>query len=241
MSPLRISRENVTPSCKIRSMKYIMNDKEIGLLTLIKGAIDGVYTVVYVARRLGISTRHVKRLKKAVCEHGDGAVVHGNSGRHPANYRDDELRERIIKLKKSDAYFDTNFTYFRELLLERENIKIGYTTLSTILKSAGIVSKKTHSNGGKKFNRRKRRSQFGELLQADATQFDWFCMGVRQALHGFIDDATGRLVGLYMCQNECLQGYLETLRHALTKHAGRAYYPAAEFAPKPESKSIFSR
>ncbi|GMO42069.1 MAG: hypothetical protein Ta2B_22220 [Termitinemataceae bacterium] len=43
-----------------------MNDNEIGQLTLIKGAIDGVYTVVYVARLLGISTRHVKRLKKAV-------------------------------------------------------------------------------------------------------------------------------------------------------------------------------
>ncbi|GMO38992.1 MAG: hypothetical protein Ta2B_18520 [Termitinemataceae bacterium] len=72
-----------------------MSGKEIGQLTLIKGAIDGVYTVVYVARRLGISTRHVKRLKKAVREHGDGAVI-GNSGRHPKNYTDDEIRKRII-------------------------------------------------------------------------------------------------------------------------------------------------
>ncbi|GMO27930.1 MAG: hypothetical protein Ta2B_08480 [Termitinemataceae bacterium] len=163
-----------------------MSDKEIGRLTLIKGAIDGVYTVGYIAKRLGISARRVKTLKKAVREHGDGAVIHGNSGRHPKNYTDDEIRKRIILLKKSDAYFDTNFTYFRELLFEYENIKIAYSALWKILNNAGIVSKKKHSNGGKKFKRRKRRSQFGELLQADATPFDWFETGVRQALHGFI-------------------------------------------------------
>ncbi|GMO40732.1 MAG: hypothetical protein Ta2B_20540 [Termitinemataceae bacterium] len=77
-----------------------MSDKEIGRLTLIKGAIDGVYTVGYVAKRLSLSTRRVKTLKKAVREHGDGAVIHGNSGRHLKNYTDDEIRKRIILLKK---------------------------------------------------------------------------------------------------------------------------------------------
>jgi transposase len=198
-------------------MKYLMGDKERARLTLIKGAIDGVYTVGYVAKVLGIKTRRVKSLKKAVRQQGDEAVIHGNSRRHPKNYTDEKIQERIILLKKNSDYFDTNFTYFRELLEERENIKIGYTALSKILRNAGIISKKTHSNGGKKCKRRKRRSQFGELLQADATPFDWFGTGVRLALHGFIDDATGRLVGLYMCQNEYLQGYLETLRQTLSK------------------------
>jgi transposase len=88
------------------------------------------------AKRLGISERQVKRLKKAVRENGDGAVIHGNSGRKPDNYKSDELRQKIITLKRSEDYKDTNFTYFRELLLERENIKVGYTTLAAILKSA---------------------------------------------------------------------------------------------------------
>ena len=195
-----------------------MSKKELGRLALIKGALDGKYTVDYMAKRLGVSERQVKRLKKAVRENGDGAVIHGNSGRRPDNYKSDELRQKIIMLKRSEVYDETNFTYFRELLLERENIKVGYTTLASILKSAGIVSKKSHRSCGKKFSRRKRRSSFGELLQADATPFDWFGTGVRQALHGFIDDATGMLVGLYMCENECLFGYLETLRQCITKH-----------------------
>ncbi|GHT75777.1 hypothetical protein FACS1894124_7560 [Spirochaetia bacterium] len=195
-----------------------MSKEELGRLTLITGSLDGKYTVSFMAKKLGISERQVKRLKRAVRENGDGAVIHGNSGRHPANYKSEELRGRIIGLKRSSNYDDANFTYFRELLLEQENIKIGYTTLSTILKDAGIVSKKTHRKGGRLFKRRKRRSAFGELLQADATPYDWWGTGARQALHGYIDDATGRLVGLYMCQNECLQGYLEALRQVLSNY-----------------------
>jgi transposase len=195
-----------------------MSKAEIGRLSLLKGALDGKYTVNYIAKKLGISERQVKRLKAAVREQGEAAVIHGNSGRHPVNYRDEQLRQKIVGLKRSEIYDPTNFTYFRELLLEREDIKIGYTTLCVILKAAGIVSKKSHRTQGKKFRRRKRRSGFGELLQGDATLFDWFGTGKQQALHGFIDDATGQLVGLYMCENECLQGYLETLRQCIIQH-----------------------
>jgi hypothetical protein len=53
-------------------------------------------------------------------------------------------------------------------------------------------------------------------LQTDATSFDRFGSGERSALHGFIDDATGQIIALYLCGNECLQGYLELLRQTLT-------------------------
>ena len=53
------------------------------------------------------------------------------------------------------------------------------------------------------------------MLQADATPFDWFENGEKFSLHGFIDDATGKITGLYMCKNECLLGYLEVLRQTL--------------------------
>ena len=47
----------------------------------------------------------------------------------------------------------------------------------------------------------------GMMLQADGTPFDWFESGQKYSLHGFIDDATGKITGLYMCKNECLLGY----------------------------------
>jgi hypothetical protein len=46
-------------------MKYTTSTKELARLAVIKGAIDGV-TVKQTARRLGVGTRWVKSLKKAV-------------------------------------------------------------------------------------------------------------------------------------------------------------------------------
>jgi transposase len=131
-----------------------MSKEELGKLALIKGALDGIYTVGYLAKKFGVSTRQVKKLKKAVRENGDGAVIHGNSGRHPANATSKALKEKIITLKKSNDYADTNFTHFQELLKEREGIAVSYSTVSTILKTAGIVSKKKHRTEGKRFRRR---------------------------------------------------------------------------------------
>ena len=52
-----------------------------------------------------------------------------------------------------------------------------------------------------------------ELLQADASSRKWFGPdGGTFTLHGFIDDATGRITALYMSRNECLLGYLEAIR-----------------------------
>ena len=56
------------------------------------------------------------------------------------------------------------------------------------------------------------------MLQADATPFDWFEDGQKYSLHGFVDDATGKITGLYMCKNECLLGYLEVLRQTLENY-----------------------
>jgi transposase len=199
-------------------MKYTMSKETLGKLTLIQGAVEGRYTVAEVARRLNLSHRRVKQLKRAFKEHGEAAVIHGNSGRHPSNYTEEKLREKIISLKKSEVYNNANFTHFRELLLEHENIKVSYTSLSRILKSAGIISKRSHRTEGRRFRRRKRRSAFGEMLQADGSPYDWFGTGQSYVLHGFIDDATGIITGLYFCQNECLMGYLEVLRQTLLKH-----------------------
>jgi transposase len=140
-------------------MKYMMSAGELEKLSLIKGAIDGVYTVREAAKRLKLSGRHIKRLKRRVREEGDGAVIHGNSGKHPANYTDEELRSSIIALKKTALYEGANFTYFRELLEERENISISYAALCRILKGAGMMPKRKHRDSGKTFARRKRRGR----------------------------------------------------------------------------------
>ncbi len=61
-------------------------------------------------------------------------------------------------------------------------------------------------------HRRKRMAQEGMLVQIDASPFAWFGGQEKYALHGAIDDATGKVVGLHITEKECLQGYFETTR-----------------------------
>jgi transposase len=199
-------------------MKYMMSERELAKLAVVQGCLDGKYTVAEAGRKLGLCKRRVQKLKKAVREQGAGAVIHGNSGRHPANYTEESLRAKIVKLKGEAVYKESSFAYFRELLEEREDIRISYSALCGILKGAGIESNRKHRPTGKHFSRRERRALFGSLLQTDASSFDWFGTGQYYALHGFIDDATGKICGLYFCENECLQGYYEAFRQVLTAY-----------------------
>ena len=66
------------------------------------------------------------------------------------------------------------------------------------------------------------------LVQTDGTPFDWFNIGKKYSLHGYIDDATGKILGLYMCENECLVGYLEITRQMLTNYGS----PVAIYSDK---------
>ena len=135
-----------------------------------------------------------------------------------------DKKQKIIDLKLSYKYSDANFLYFKELLNEYEKINISYSSLHNILSDAGIKSPKKHRKK-KHPSPRERKHQFGELVQTDATPYPWFSDGVFYSLHGYIDDATGEILGLYMCKNECLLGYLEITRQMLTTYgAPQAIY-----------------
>ena len=195
----------------------MLKQKDIKRVTLIEACIKGECTVKQVANALGLSERRVKQIKKEVKENGVKSIQHGNRGRKPKNTISDEIRKRILELRCSYEYEISNFKHFQELLKERENIDISYSALYNILKNAGIKSPKKHRKS-KLHHRRKRKECEGMMLQADGTPFDWFETGENYSLHGFIDDATGKVTGLYMCKNECLLGYLEVLRQTIENY-----------------------
>ena len=198
-----------------RKVEYLMlKQKDVKRATLIEACIKGQCTVKQVATALGISERRVKQIKKEVKENGIKSIQHGNRGRKPKNTISDETKSKILGLRQSYEYEISNFKHFQELLSERENINISYSALYKILRQAGIKSPKKHRKT-KLHHRRKRKTAEGMMLQADGTPFDWFENGQKYSLHGFIDDATGKITGLYMCKNECLLGYLEVLRQTL--------------------------
>lgn len=195
----------------------MLKQKDLKRATLIEACIKGQCTVKQVANALGLSERRIKQIKKEVKENGVKSIQHGNRGRKPKNTISDETRKKILELRSSYEYEISNFKHFQELLKERENIDISYSALYNILHNAGIKSPKKHRKS-KLHHRRKRKNSEGMMLQADGTPFDWFGCGEKYSLHGFVDDATGKITGLYMCKNECLLGYLEVLRQTLENY-----------------------
>jgi hypothetical protein len=205
-------------------MKDYMNDEKLrAKLCVIKSLIDGKMTTAEAASRLHLSGREIYNLKAMVIAGGDKALLHGNAGRRPANYKPDDIRQRIIELKKSENYKAANVRDFWLWLGKRENISVCYETVRTILTAAAKTDKdinlpKKRKKRKKQHHSRDRRSQFGDLLQGDASKFQWFKLtgdNDYYNLHGFIDDSRGIITGLRFEKNECLMGYLEVLRQTL--------------------------
>ena len=204
---------------------YTMN--EIKRISIIQSVIDKKRTQKEAANALNISERQIRKIVKRFKEEGPDGIKHKNKLNKPAHAFSDEFKQKIIKLKLSQDYIDTNFSHFKDLLEEREHIKISYSALYNILKNDNIKSKKSHR--AKKIHRRRKRKECeGMLVQTDGTPFDWFNIGKKYSLHGYIDDSTGKILGLYMCENECLMGYLEITRQMLTNYGS----PVAIYSDK---------
>lgn len=198
---------------------------EVKKMIVIQSVIDNKRTGKEASEALNISERQVWRLVKKAKEGGIDKIKHGNYNRVPKNKIPDDIINKVIELKKSYKYELANFKHFTELLKEKENINLSYSTVYNILKKNGFDSKNSHKDR-KTHRRRKRKEYEGDLVQADGTPYDWFEDGKMRSIHGFIDDATGKILGLYMMDNECLLGYLESLRYMLKNYGiPKVIYP----------------
>ena len=174
-------------------------------------------TVSEVATTIGLSERQVKRLRNGVREEGAAFLIHKNKDKPSKKATPEELKKKLISLYRSDMYKGANFLHFSELLAEFEGIVLSYSTVRTTLTEAGEESPKKRRRY-KPHRSRKRKEQEGLLLQMDATPFEWFGGRAKFALHGGIDDATGKITGIYMTKHECLHGYFETMRQTIEKN-----------------------
>lgn len=193
-------------------MRTFMNDKEEFKKAVIECCINGSMTIKVAADRLNFSERYVKKLKARYKKFGASSMMHGNCGKQPKHTIDANIKTRIWEIWNLPELEECNFTHFQEILMEDYGIKISYTPLYKLLKSKGAKSPRKHKKA-KSHNRRLERASAGELLQVDGTPYPFFYGDSKEyCLHGFIDDATHQVTGLYLCNNECMHGYLEVTR-----------------------------
>jgi len=191
-----------------------LSQKEQARLRVITEVGAGRWSVEEAARALGLSPRHVRRLRKRLAEEGARAFMHGNRGRPSPHRLSEDVRAKVVELG-AGHYADCNDSHLQELLLRNEGIVLSRASVQRLRRQAGQRPKQKRRPPRHR-SHRDRRPQEGVLLQVDGSLHYWFGPDQPQAsLLGAIDDATGKAVAALFREQEDAQGYFFLLRQVL--------------------------
>ena len=98
---------------------------------------------------------------------------------------------------------------------EKKHKKLPNGDENTIATSDSIDKNKVAPEDGHSL--RERCKYFGEMIQMDASSYEWFG-GIISNLHVSIDDCTGRMTGAYFDKEETLFGYYNVLKQILLRY-----------------------
>lgn len=191
--------------------------REARRLLTIEAALSGRITNSEGARRLGLSERQFKRLRKRVATEGPQGAIHKGRGK-ASNRRIDEAERSRIKDLLVNVYAGFNDTHAHEMLVARDGATVSRQTVRAIRVEAGRAAVRRR-RGPKHRSRRERRAREGAMILLDGSTHDWFeGRAPSCTLLGAIDDATGAVVGLRFEPSEDLAGYLSMFSAMLDAH-----------------------
>ena len=176
--------------------------------TILTATIAGTITNDQASKQLGLSIRHVQRVKAAIRKEGTGAVVHGLKGK-PGNHRiTTEVKQMSLKLIH-EKYADFKPTFATEKLAENHNIHISYGTTRLWMMQEKLWKVRTQKQSNYR-SWRPRKEYFGELQQFDGSYHYWFehrfvdetGNPLEICLLAAIDDATGKITRAVFSANE---------------------------------------
>lgn len=214
---------------------------------IIKSLVDHNGNKKRAAIELGLSLRQINRLVKGYKEHGKAFFIHGNRGRKPVHTIPDNIRNTVIDLYRTkyfDANFahfkellesiegislsessvasilESAHIYsprltrakkkrIKDALKQKQEQATSITEKQQIQKNL-VAMEDAHS-------RRPRCAYFGELLQMDASPYEWFGDS-KTSLHIAVDDSTGMILGAYFDNEETLNGYYHVFHQILTTY-----------------------
>jgi hypothetical protein len=146
------------------------------------------------AQRLGLSDRHLRRLRQRFREEGDAAVIHRGRGRPSNNRIEDRIRAQALKRAAEPVFHDFGPTLLAEHLSRDPAIgPLKGPTLRTWLIAEGRW--KVKKRGRRHRKARPRRAALGEMIQLDGSDHEWLEKRYpgRLTLLKAADDATNRI------------------------------------------------
>ena len=191
--------------------EIIVSSREQGRLLVLNALNRGDLKMPEAARLLGLSVRHLRRLRRAYRLRGAPALAHGNRGRPSPRRLPDSLRQRIVRLART-TYAAVNHQHLTELLREREGVRVSRQSVSRLLHQAGVPSPRRR-RPPKHRTRRERMPQEGMLVQFDGSHHPWLeDRGPKLVLHAAVDDATGKILAGWFDEEETAVGYFHVFR-----------------------------
>jgi transposase len=203
---MREQREQVTLNRKEQKRLKVLNDLEAGTTTIQKASV-----------LLGLSLRHVYRLRARYRAEGASALAHGNRGRPPPHRIPEQDQQRVLELIRSH-YHDYNDCHLTDVLVEEHDIALSRSTVRRIRHAAGLRGPRKR-RAPRHRSRRERYPQRGMLLQIDGSHHDWLeGRGPKLVLIAAIDDATGEVPFALFRPQEDVVGYFLLLQKIIQTH-----------------------
>jgi transposase len=163
---------------------------------------------------LGVTPRHIRRLRMAYQEQGIGGLCDRRRGRPSPRRAPYDLVEKVLCLY-ADKYFDFNVKHFHEQLVSHHGLSCSYTWTKNLLQTAGYVKRDKGRGGHRK--RRERRALFGQMLHLDGSEHEWLALkpGERQVLLLVVDDATGKNLAAQLVEAETTKTCMGVMREVV--------------------------
>jgi transposase len=194
-----------------------MSNREITRLEAMQRIKDKRLTQKEAARMLSLSVRQIKRLYRAYKAQGARGLVSQRRGKPSNNRLDAETQQKAIDLLY-EHYRDFGPTLAHEKLTEKHDLRISRESVRGIMIAEGMWKAK-RAKQPSTHQMRERRACFGELVQIDGSDHDWFeGRGPKCTLLVYIDDATGQLLELWFVPDETFFGYCEASRHYFERY-----------------------
>jgi len=194
-----------------------MSLKEAERLSVMRQMDKQYLTPRKASEELGISLKQLRRIRQRYLEEGESGLLSKKKGQPSKNKISSQDRQKALDLLKT-TYTAFGPTLASEKLAERDGVQVSSETLRKWMIEEGLWTA-NRKREQRVYQRRPRRSRFGELLQADGSPHDWFeGRGEKCCLIHFIDDATSKITGAKFLPTETGDGYLDCLYQHLIKY-----------------------
>lgn len=224
VNPILICRVSAKLTCRLLLTKgdqmetiYTMSQKEIKRLEIIQKVLDRKMRQKQAAEALSISVGQIQRLLIGYKKEGPAGIMSKKRGKPSNNRKALTVKETAIFLIRQN-YADFGPTLVTEKLAELHSLKLSVETVRRLMTNAGLwLTRKQKTK--RAYQPRHRRSCYGELIQIDGSEHEWFeDRGPKCNLLVYVDDATSKLMQLRFVPDESTFAYFEATKDYMHQH-----------------------